>query len=177
MDENSSKNFHQKDFLVINNNKPETTLPIKNENLIEESIDDFLRTPIDSRCENEANIQIFEEYEGIVLSAKKKSHQVQITTRPTNFNSVLFNWDSTIHQLSNKLKPEKSRPKSRGLPNIAKREIQKENQELKPYIVNRTPENHERKIIYPPRKNELPLLRKAPSLLCETNYRWKRRYV
>lgn len=175
MNGNSSRrNSHQTDSLV---NKTENSISDNKDNLIEESIDDFLRTPIDSRCNNNESNQIFEEYAEITLPTKKRSNPVQITVRPSNFNSVLFDWDSTIHQLSNKLKPEKPRPKSRGLPNIAKREIQKENQELKPYIVNRVTDNRERKIVYPPRKNELPLLRKAPSLLSEMNYKRKRRYV
>lgn len=150
--------------------------PKNQEDLIEESIDDFLRTPIDSRCNNDENIQAFERYEEAAIPASKRQKTVQITVKPTNFNTVLFDWDSTIHRLSNKLKPEKARPKSRGLPNIAQREIQKENQELKPYVVNRQIESRERKIVYPPRKNELPLLRKAPRLLSGINSRRRRRF-
>ena len=168
MDENLQSDFFS--------NKEEID-SINQEDLIDESIDNFLRTPIDSRCNNEDSTQLFEEYDKIVLPTKKKPKPIQITVRPSNFNAVLFDWDSTIHHLSNKLKPEKTRPKSRGLPDIAKREIQKENKELKPYYVEKTSEIRERKIIYPPRKNELPILRKAPGLLCEMNLRRKRRYI
>ena len=172
MEEDSIGDYHYDDFHIDNFKK---AFQKDQEDLIEDSIDNFLRTPIDSRCENEEALPAFEIYEESVLSSKKKSKPIQITVKPSNFNTVLFDWDSTIQRISNKLKPEKSRPKSRGLPKIAQREIQKENQELKPYVISRPTEIRERQIVYPPRKNELPLLRKAPRLLSEMSTRRHRR--
>ena len=148
------------------------SLYIENDNMgfLEESIDDFLRKPIDSRNETEEP-QFFEK-----LPHSNEQHQkikpVLITVKPTNMNTVLFDWNSTIKRLSNKLKPEKARPKSRGLPNIARREIQQEQEEIRRRnTIERVPTSHETKIVYPLRKNELPLLRKVPTVLTETKKR------
>ena len=125
----------------------------------DETIDDFLKTPIDSRFENE-------EDEDILTKQASNPRPITVTVKPSNYNNVLFDWDSTIKKLSNKIRPvERTRPKSRGLPDIAKREIQKENEMLRKNTVERVSEIRETKLVYPLRKNELPLLRKAPGVL------------
>ncbi|OHT06784.1 hypothetical protein TRFO_05480 [Tritrichomonas foetus] len=133
---------------------------------IDDQIEDFLRRPIDSYFDNE--IDEFESHNSLKTQPTNSfPRQLQVTVKPSNFNNVLFDWESTIKKISHKLQPERIRPKSRGLPNIALREIQKENEALYKNKIEggSRSEIREKKVVYPLRKNELPMLRKAPGLL------------
>lgn len=139
--------------------------------ITDNEIDNFLRTPIDSRLGNRNSRPTPK-----ITSPNLKSpvHRLRTTMR-FNMHTVNFDWDSQIHRLSTKFSNKKksqlahpTKTKIRGLPDIAKREIILENQKLgrfeDSYQEEDFPEEEEAPV-FPLRKNEIPNIRVDPGIL------------
>jgi hypothetical protein len=75
---------------------------------------------------------------------------------------VTFDWDSSIRRISDKIaEKRRSRPVSRGLPNIALREMELERQKAQSrHLRVRESDDSQEHVVLPLRKNEMPNIRK-----------------
>lgn len=139
--------------------------------ITDHEINNFLRTPIDSRL-GHRNLRAAPK----ITSPKVKPPVNRIKTNMgVQIHTVNFDWDSQIQKLSTKFSNKTrgqagrtSKLRIRGLPDIAKREIIMENIKFgrveEDYCVDPYPEEEET-IVFPLRKNEIPNIRADPGIL------------
>lgn len=129
---------------------------------VDENIDNFLKTPIDSRSTNTDTD--FVNPPSLNLNNITKA----TTTTSRTVNTVTFDWDSTITKITGKIKPKtpKSAKRVSGLPDIARREKERDEEVKNRYTLEQVVEERpDPQIVYPLRKDEKPNLRHFPELV------------
>jgi hypothetical protein len=118
-------------------------------------IDEFLKLPVDSRIE-----EITELGESPLRAIPNQP------MRPsTGFHNVTFDWDTSIRTISVKAARSRRRPISPGFPDIALREIEIEQRELRRLRLEPRDETSIYAQVFPLRKNEIPNVRHDPGIL------------
>jgi hypothetical protein len=124
---------------------------------VDDFIDRFLSMPVDSRVPDT-------EIDPLPEQIFKKPPQKAGVTKPLYVvNTITFDWDSSIRRISSKLgeRKERTRPVSRGIPDIARREIELEKRKkMGSHLKILEWDDSRRREVFPMRKNEMPNIRK-----------------
>lgn len=129
---------------------------------IDDNIDNFLKTPIDSRS-TDTNTDFTNRQTNSAIANTRAPPQKTIV------NTVNFDWESSICKITKKIIPKTPKSSKRvvsGLPDIARREKEKDEEHRIKYTLEHVIEERpEVQIVFPLRKNEKPNLRHFPELV------------
>jgi hypothetical protein len=130
---------------------------------VDDLIDEFLQRPVDSRLDASPRRS------DVALPGESPSPTGRPVPRTrTSLNRVVFDWDSSIRQISDRYLRERPLARTAGLPDIARREIMQEEMERRRryFRLEQAEDDAARaRQVFPLRKDEIPNVRADPGIL------------